>query len=647
MYFSSFTALLVCAGAAVGSPVQKREYKYALKEEHFAPHGWTDVGPAPGNHLLNLEIGLKQSQFDELERHLYEGKLYHYPIDLRPATDPAAVSDPDHHRYGQHLGVAEVENLIKPSDEALDLVHEWLADHGISSDRLGYTPAKDWVRLTIPVSEAERLLDTKYSIFLHNDGDYLVRTPKWSLPQHLHSHIDAIQPTNSFFRPMARSKDLKTVKPLADFTPGDFQVPAQNLNTLSNPTVATACNASAVTPLCLRTLYKTLDYKPKAAGKNKVALTNYLSETNNRSDVRIFLERYRPDAVPAASSFKIQVVNGGDNQQTPNTPAQLAAGKDLEGNLDAETILGISYPTPLQAYNTGGMPPFKPDAGNPTDTNEPYLVWQQYILAQKNIPQVVSNSYGDSEQTVPPSYAKRVCEGFAQLGARGVSVFFASGDSGVGEEGFCVTNDGKNSSTFLSEFPTGCPYITSVGATQKFNPEIVALDTRNGFVSGGGFARYFKRPAYQDGVVPAYVKSLKGQFKGLFNANGRAYPDIAAQGEHFVTIWNGTVVLLDGTSASTPTASAVFTLVNDALIAAGKPPLGFLNPWLYKKGFKALNDITSGSAAGCGTKGFPAQKGYDAVTGFGTPDFKKLVASALESYGGYTGYQGGLNGGKE
>lgn len=151
------------------------------------------------------------------------------------------------------------------------------------------------------------------------------------------------------------------------------------------------------------------------------------------------------------------------------------------------------------------------------------------------------------------------------------------------------------------------------------SPEIVAFDPVDAFSSGGGFSSYFPRPAYQNAVVPKYVSSLKGSFSGLFNPQGRAYPDIAAQGFHFITTWNGTEVWLDGTSASTPTASAVISLVNDFLIASGKPPLGFLNPWLYAGGFKAFTDITSGSAIGCGTDGFPATEGWDAVTGWGTP----------------------------
>lgn len=65
--------------------------------------------------------------------------------------------------------------------------------------------------------------------------------------------------------------------------------------------------------------------------------------------------------------------------------------------------------------------------------------------------------------------------------------------------------------------------------------------------------------------------------------------------------------------------SGIIALVNDALIAEGKPPLGFLNPWIYSKGHKGFTDITSGSAVGCSVAGFPALQGWDAVTGFGTP----------------------------
>jgi tripeptidyl-peptidase-1 len=76
--------------------------------------------------------------------------------------------------------------------------------------------------------------------------------------------------------------------------------------------------------------------------------------------------------------------------------------------------------------------------------------------------------------------------------------------------------------------------------------------------------------------------------------------------------------------------SSVVALVNDMMLADGHAPLGFLNPWLYSEGYKAFTDILSGDNDGCGTTGFPVTKGWDAVTGFGTPIFWVLVKLAKE-----------------
>jgi tripeptidyl-peptidase I len=48
--------------------------KYSRKEWHPVPLEWTSIGIPDPLHTLNLQIGLKQSNFEELERHLYEGE---------------------------------------------------------------------------------------------------------------------------------------------------------------------------------------------------------------------------------------------------------------------------------------------------------------------------------------------------------------------------------------------------------------------------------------------------------------------------------------------------------------------------------------------------------------------------------------------
>ena len=65
-------ALLAASTTILSSPLRLRT-EYAVKDTHNVPSKWYDVGPAPAHALLHLHISLKQSQFDELERHLYEG----------------------------------------------------------------------------------------------------------------------------------------------------------------------------------------------------------------------------------------------------------------------------------------------------------------------------------------------------------------------------------------------------------------------------------------------------------------------------------------------------------------------------------------------------------------------------------------------
>ena len=71
------------------------------------------------------------------------------------------------------------------------------------------------------------------------------------------------------------------------------------------------------------------------------------------------------------------------------------------------------------------------------------------------IPQTISISYADDEQTVPLDYAMTVCNLFAQLGTMGTGVLFASGDFGVGI-GSCLSNDGSDRLQFLPMFPASC-----------------------------------------------------------------------------------------------------------------------------------------------------------------------------------------------
>lgn len=72
---------------------------------------------------------------------------------------------------------------------------------------------------------------------------------------------------------------------------------------------------------------------------------------------------------------------------------------------------------------------FIPDSYRSVNKNVPFLDWLYYMLDLTGILLMISTSYGGNEQTFPVDYVKSVCN---QLGARGVSVIFSSGNNGVG-----------------------------------------------------------------------------------------------------------------------------------------------------------------------------------------------------------------------
>ena len=75
-------------------------------------------------------------------------------------------------------------------------------------------------------------------------------------------------------------------------------------------------------------------------------------------------------------------------------------------------------------------------------------------------------------------------------------------------------------------------------------------------------------------------------------------------------------------AASAPTFGSIVNLINEQRIAAGKGPVGFINPALYANP-QVMNDVTNGNNPGCGTNGFTAVQGWDPLTGLG------YVASSL------------------
>lgn len=148
--------------------------------------------------------------------------------------------------------------------------------------------------------------------------------------------------------------------------------------------------------------------------------------------------------------------------------------------------------------------------------------------------------------------------------------------------------------------------MTSVGATTGV-PETSAS------FSSGGFSNFFATASYQETVVSAYLTKLGNTNSGKFNRTGRAFPDVSAMGDNVEIVFQQETGLVGGTSCSSPIFASIISLINDRLIAAGKPVLGFLNPFLYGTAASTFTDITTGDNPGCNTNGFPAEVGWDPV----------------------------------
>jgi subtilase family serine protease len=160
---------------------------------------------------------------------------------------------------------------------------------------------------------------------------------------------------------------------------------------------------------------------------------------------------------------------------------------------------------------------------------------------------------------------------------------------------------------YIGETAWGLPYGTPGTAFQA---------------SGGGYSHHFGRPGYQDGLVAG---------------TGRGVPDVSADanghtGMALVISTGSGYTISDsgGTSAATPFWAAVIALADQY---AGHK-LGFVNPALYRiagaaPGRAAFHDVTKGN----NTVTFPPQvftgyrasRGWDAVTGLGSPDAQVLV----------------------
>ena len=193
---------------------------------------------------------------------------------------------------------------------------------------------------------------------------------------------------------------------------------------------------------------------------------------------------------------------------------------------------------------------------------------------------------------------------FIKMAAQGQNYFQASGDDGKFNGGYPT-------------WPCDSAYVTSVGGTD--------LET-----SGAG-GPWMSETAWSDGgggywapddiLIPSWQKATA---KGCSECSQtyRNAPDVSANANFTFYVCADqsacSANLYGGTSFAAPMWAGYLALYNQKEAAAGHKSVGFINPAIYKVGLssaydKDFHDIISGS------NGYPATKGYDLATGWGSP----------------------------
>jgi len=496
------------------------------------------------------------------------------------------VSDPRSSKYGQHLSNEALRELMT-SPQAADKLDKFLAEHGVAAENIEPTLVGDMVKVVLSVTQAEKMFQTtmqRYTRAFGSTEHNVLRATAYSIPAEL---ADAVSLVGDIIHFPAEPRNPIKIESSGRRLLGGGGGKGTWANSCTGAK-GTKCKG-LVEPGVLKTRYN-LPASVTAAANATVAVAEFQGQYYKDSDVAAFSTACGVDVTVAR--------NHGKNEDT--------AG--IESELDVEFIGAIAHPIPLAVWY---------------QAEYSLLAWVQSVAADSEPGYIHSVSYGNDEiQQTSTAYMQQVNTQFMQAGAKGISILFASGDQGVwGRSG--------HGSKFNPDFPGASPYITTVGGTD-FVTDAIGDETAWD-AGGGGFSDTFAQPSWQADAVKGYLASPDAALPAstFYNASGRAYPDVSALGGQktpYCVATSGSFEGVAGTSAACPVVAGVFGLLNNARLAAGKPPLGFLNPFIYQNG-AAFNDVTSGkNNAGFGN-GFTAVKGWDAATGFGTPDYTKLLAA--------------------
>lgn len=541
---ASLLALLAVAGLAKSVIAAPDTHAVHEKRDISSPFSsrWVKRSRVEEHRKLPVRIGLAQSNLEDAHYHLMR------------------ISDPASPHYGRHWTSEEVIDFFKPSNETIDAVTGWLAEHGIED--VTHSDNKGWLAFDAPVSTVEALLHTEY--YEHHDsltGGVIPACDEYYVPKEIQHHIDYISPGVKLMAPMKAEAQGNMKRKLKRSTPKTHQsspihtsgkVPRSPKLTGSFKE-ATASQASAayqdlsscdtyITPACVAALYN-ISPGNKSDPSNTLGIFEAELQWYDQYDLDLFYKNYAP-WIPAGN-HPININIDGGVAQTDNVSIAGA-----EAQLDIEVAYPIVWPQNVTVFNVDDIPYQTWDndtytwgfntlldaidgsyctytayneTGNLPGTDPTYPDpqpggWNGTLQCGVFEPtNVISFSYGGPEAAVPISYQKRQCNEFLKLGLQGITFVFASGDSGVGlEDGLTGENYclGPDETIFNPDWPGNCPYVTTVGATRvaegntPSDPEWAAYidegSPSEDYTSGGGFSNVYTAPDYQKSAVAKF-----------------------------------------------------------------------------------------------------------------------------------------------
>jgi kumamolisin len=248
----------------------------------------------------------------------------------------------------------------------------------------------------------------------------------------------------------------------------------------------------------------------------------------------------------------------------------------------------------------------------------------------------------------------------ATLSAAGISTGVLSAlsqqfqDAAIQGVTVCVASGDKGSESYLGDgkahvaYPASDPWVLSVGGTtlgasgadHTTGPrhgwqEWAWNDTSNvgtgevaiSYATGGGVSDFFPLPSYQTSAgVPPSVND---------GHRGRGVPDVGANASpnsgYPITLDGFEDQVAAGTSAAAPLWAGLIAVLNAALARN----VGYLNPLLYTLGNSVCTDILPHPGADTnslfGVPGYPVVTGWDACTGWGSPDGAALLKAIVRA----------------